>query len=209
MGLNTQCKASDSEPIEMVYKDFDDNGSVDPIMSFYIQGKSYPYVTRDEMLDQMSIMRTRFQDYKSYAEATVTDIFTPEELKDASHLSSNFLKTAYFESNASGKLKEKPLPLAVQSSPVYTITSIDFDQDGKKDLLVCGNSSRARLRFGKYDANYGILLKGDGKGNFNYIPQNKSGFALKGDVRSVLSLGNTLLFGINQQEVKAYKLAGK
>ena len=209
MGLNTQCKASDSEPIEMVYKDFDDNGSVDPIMSFYIQGKSYPYVTRDEMLDQMSIMRTRFQDYKSYAEATVTDIFTPEELKDASHLSSNFLKTAYFESNASGKLKEKPLPLAVQSSPVYTITSLDFDQDGKKDLLFCGNSSRVRLRFGKYDANYGILLKGDGKGNFNYIPQNKSGFALKGDVRSVLSLGNTLLFGINQQEVKAYKLAGK
>jgi len=209
MGLNTQCKASDSEPIEMVYKDFDDNGSVDPIMSFYIQGKSYPYVTRDEMLDQMSIMRTRFQDYKSYAEATVTDIFTPEELKDASHLRSNFLKTAYFESNASGKLKEKPLPLAVQSSPVYTITSLDFDQDGKKDLLFCGNSSRARLRFGKYDANYGILLKGDGKGNFNYIPQNKSGFALKGDVRSVLSLGNTLLFGINQQEVKAYKLAEK
>jgi hypothetical protein len=209
IGLNTQCKASDAEPVEMVYKDFDDNGSVDPIMSFYIQGKSYPYVTRDEMLDQMSIMRTRFQDYKSYAEATVTDIFTPEELKDASHLSSNFLKTAYFENNASGKLKEKTLPLAVQSSPVYTITSLDFDQDGKKDLLFCGNSNRARLRFGKYDANYGILLKGDGKGNFNYIPQNKSGFALKGDVRSVLPLGNMLLFGINQQEVKAYKLAGK
>ncbi len=197
------------QPVEMVYKDFDDNGSIDPIMSFYIQGKSYPYVTRDEMLDQMSIMRTRFQDYKSYAEATVTDIFTPEELKDASHLTSNFLKTAYFESNASGKLKEKSLPLEVQSSPVYTITSVDFDQDGKKDLLFCGNSSRARLRFGKYDANYGTLVKGDGKGNFRYIPQNKSGFALKGDVRSVLAFGNTLLFGINQQEIKAYKIVKK
>ncbi|WP_159468191.1 VCBS repeat-containing protein [Dyadobacter sp. 3J3] len=209
IGLNTQCKASDAEPVEMVYKDFDDNGSVDPIMSFYIQGKSYPYVTRDEMLDQMSIMRTRFQDYKSYADASVTDIFTPEELKDASHLTSNFLKTAYFESNASGKLKEKSLPLEVQSSPIYTITSLDFDQDGKKDLLFCGNSSRARLRFGKYDANYGILVKGDGKGNFKYIPQDKSGFALKGDVRSVLPIGNTLLFGINQQEIKAYKIVKK
>jgi len=209
IGLNTQCKASDAEPVEMVYKDFDDNGSIDPILSFYIQGKSYPYVTRDEMLDQMSIMRTRFQDYKSYAEATLTDIFTKEELEGASHLKSNFLKTAYFESNAAGKLKEKQLPLEVQSSPVYTVTAYDFDQDGKKDLLFCGNSNRARLRFGKYDANYGVLLKGDGKGNFNYVTQNKSGFALKGDVRSVLPIGNTLLFGINQQELKAYKVNKK
>lgn len=205
IGLNTQCKASDAEPVEMVYKDFDDNGSIDPILSFYIQGKSYPYVTRDEMLDQMSIMRTRFQDYKSYAEATLTDIFSKEELEGASHLKSNFLKTAYFESNASGKLAEKTLPLEVQSSPVFTITALDYNQDGKKDLLFCGNSNKARLRFGKYDANYGTLLRGDGKGNFNYISQNRSGFALKGDVRSVVSLGNTLLFGINQQEIKAYK----
>ena len=85
-GLNTQCRASDKEPAELYYKDFDDNGSVDPIFCFYMQGKSYPYVTRDELLDQMSTMRTRFTDYKSYADATLKDIFTPEELKDAQHL---------------------------------------------------------------------------------------------------------------------------
>jgi hypothetical protein len=206
MGLNTQCKASDAEPVEMVYKDFDDNGSVDPIMSFYIQGKSYPYITRDEMLDQMSIMRTRFQDYKSYADATVKEIFTAEELEGAKELKSNYLKSAYFESTANGKFAEKNLPLQVQVSPVYTITSLDYDHDGKKDLLLCGNVSRARLRFGKYDANYGILLRGNGRGQFEYIPQQKSGLALKGDVRSVLSVGNKLLFGINQQEVKAYQI---
>src|SRR5439155_23808142 len=48
MGLNTQCKVSDKEPAEMYYKDFDDNGSVDPILCFYIKDTSYPYVTRDE-----------------------------------------------------------------------------------------------------------------------------------------------------------------
>ena len=69
-GLNTQCRVSDAEPAEMFYKDFDNNGSVDPMLCFYIQHKSYPYVTRDELLDQMSIMRTRFTDYKSYADAT-------------------------------------------------------------------------------------------------------------------------------------------
>ncbi|MDR0793303.1 MAG: hypothetical protein LBE82_08330, partial [Chitinophagaceae bacterium] len=58
-----------------------------------------------------------------------------------------------------------------------------------------------------YDANYGVLLHNDGKGNFNYVPQSQSGFHLKGDVRSVLQLNNLLLFGINQQSLKAYKLS--
>ena len=205
-GLNTQCKASDKEPAEMYYKDFDDNGSIDPILCFYIQGKSYPYVTRDELLDQMSMMRTRFPDYRSYADAGLRDIFTTEELKGVKYLKANYLKTACFESGADGRFHEKNLPWQAQFSPVFTTTTLDYDLDGHKDLLLCGNINQARLRFGKYDANYGILLKGDGKGNFTYMPQNISGFKLKGDVRSVIKMNNKLLFGINQQDIKAYQL---
>jgi hypothetical protein len=205
-GLNTQCKASDKEPAELYYKDFDDNGSVDPILCFYIQHKTYPYVTRDELLDQMSIMRTRFTDYKSYADATLREVFTEEEMKGAKHLQANYLQTVYFESGADGRFHEKALPVQVQFSPIFTITQLDYDKDGNKDLLLCGNINKAKLKFGKSDANYGILLHNDGKGNFNYINQKQSGFHLWGDVRSVLNLDNTLLFGINQKELKAYKL---
>ncbi|WP_277476464.1 VCBS repeat-containing protein [Catalinimonas alkaloidigena] len=206
MGLNTQCKVSDSEPAELFYKDFDDNGSVDPIFCFYIQGQSYPSVTRDELLDQMAMMRTRFPDYDSYADAQLKDIFTEEELEGVQRLQANELKTTYFESNKRGKFKQKELPLVVQSSPVFTINSFDYNQDGNKDLLLSGNISQARLRFGKCDANYGILLEGDGKGNFAYIPQQHSGLEVWGDVRSVIEVNNTLLFGINQAEIKAYKI---
>jgi hypothetical protein len=205
LGLNSQCRASEKEPAEMYYKDFDDNGSVDPILCLYIKDTSYPYVTRDELLDQLSIMRTRFPDYKSYADAGLKDVFTAEELKNANHLQANYLKTACFESGPDGKFHERSLPLQAQFSPVFTITELDYDKDGKKDLLLCGNISHARLRFGKYDANYGILLRGDGKGSFTYVDQQRSGFQLRGDVRSVLALGDTLLFGINQNEIKAYK----
>lgn len=204
-GLNTQCRVSDAEPAEMFYKDFDNNGSVDPMLCFYIQHKSYPYVTRDELLDQMSIMRTRFTDYKSYADATMKEIFSADELRDMKSLKANYLETAFFESGADGKFRLKALPLQAQFSPVYTLTPIDYDKDGKQDLLLCGNSNQARLRFGKYDANYGVLLHNDGKGNFSYIDQRVSGFHLRGDVRSVISLNNTLMFGINQKSVKAYK----
>ncbi len=208
-GENTQCKASDAEPAEMYFKDFDDNGAVDPILCFYIQHKSYPYFTRDELLDQISMMRTRFTDYETFANATLAQIFTPEELKGAGHLQANCFKSIALVSDHTGKLNAVPLPNEAQNSPVFTITALDYDHDGRQDLLVCGNINKARLRFGKYDANYGVLLKGDGKGHFSYIPQWQSGFKIKGDVRSVIQLGNKLLFGINQGSVLAYKPGGQ
>ena len=209
MGLNTQCKVSEAEPAEMYFKDFDDNGSVDPILCFYIQNKSYPYVTRDELLDQMSTMRTRYANYKSFADQTLTDIFTNDDMKGAGHLKADCLNTTYFEMGSEGKFHAKSLPLPAQASPVFTINALDYNKDGKQDLLLCGNINQARLRFGKYDANYGILLKGDGKGNFEYVPQWQSGFRLWGDVRSALQINDTWLFGINQSEIKAYKWGGE
>lgn len=205
-GLNSQCKASDKEPAELYYKDFDHNGSVDPVLCFYIQGKSYPYLTRDELLDQLSIMRTRFTDYKSYADATIQDIFTVEEFRDVNHLRADCLQTMYFERGSNGKFLEKPLPVQAQFSPVHTLTVLDYDNDGNKDLLLCGNANHARLRLGKTDANYGVLLKGDGKGHFTYTGQQQSGLHLRGDVRAVVNIGKTWIFGINQQALKAYKI---
>jgi hypothetical protein len=205
LGLNTQCKVTDKEPAEMYYKDFDDNGSIDPILCFYIQHKSYPYVSRDEMLDQLSMMRARFPDYNSYADATIEKIFTQEEMKGAKHLAANYLATAFFLSDPQGKLHLKQLPVQAQYAPVYTITLIDYDHDGNDDLLLCGNIEHARLHFGKSDANYGMLFKGDGKGNFNYISQQQSGFNLQGDVRAAIKLNKGLLFSLDKDRLKAYK----
>jgi hypothetical protein len=171
-----------------------------------MQGKSYPYVTRDELLEQVSMMRTRFQDYASYSNASLQQIFTPTELSGAGHLSCNYLQTAYFQGGANRKFKEMKLPLEAQYAPVFALAALDYNQDGASDLLLGGNINKARLRFGKADANYGLLLQNDGKGNFTCVPQHKSGFKLTGDVRSILPMNNMVLFGLNQQPVKAYAL---
>ncbi|MEJ7830324.1 MAG: VCBS repeat-containing protein [Segetibacter sp.] len=205
-GLNTQCKASDKEPAEMYYKDFDGNGTIDPVLCFYIQGKSYPFLSKDELVSQVNGMAQKFHYYKDYADAGLKDIFTEEQLKSAKHLKANELATCYFERGNDGRFHKKNLPIETQFSPVFTITALDYNKDGKKGLLLCGNIHHTRLRFGNYDANYGILLKGDGKGNFKYINQEQSGFQLRGDVRSVINIKDKLLFGINQQEVKAYEM---
>jgi hypothetical protein len=89
---------------------------------------------------------------------------------------------------------------------VFSITSLDYDNDSKKDLLICGNIAQARLRFGKYDANYGTLLHNEGNGKFTCIRPERAGFKVWGDVRRVLEINNTFLFGINQKSVKAYKI---
>jgi enediyne biosynthesis protein E4 len=204
LGLNSQCRASESEPAELYYKDFDGDGKIDPILCLYIQHKSYPYVTRDELLDQMSILRSRFPDYKSYADATIGQVFAAEELAGAKILKADHLATALFLSDSSGRVHETSLPIEAQYAPVYTITSLDYDHDGKGDLLLCGNMNHARLRFGKYDANYGVLLHGDGKGTFRYVEQSVSGFNLRGDVRGVEQLNDVWLFSMDKGLLKAY-----
>ncbi|PHN01513.1 VCBS repeat-containing protein [Flavilitoribacter nigricans] len=204
IGTNTQFRVSSEEPAEIYFADFDDNGSVDPIFCFYIQGKSYPYVTRDEMLGQLSGLRSRYTTYKDYADLTIGDIFATEELRDAKRLEANRMETTLFLSG-SGKFEPAALPVEAQFAPVYTVTVLDYNADGNKDLLLCGNNSHAKLRLGRFDANYGILLEGDGRGGFRYIDQQTSGFAIKGDVRSVVELDNTLLFGLSEGPVKAYR----
>lgn len=205
IGTNTQFRMSEEEPAELYYADFDDNGSVDPIFCFYIQGKSYPYVTRDEMLGQLSGLRSRYTTYKDYADLSIGDIFATEELRNARRLEANYMETALFLSGAGTKFRPAALPAEAQYAPVYTITVLDYDQDGHQDLLLCGNNTHAKLRLGRFDANYGLLLKGNGRGDFEYIDQKTSGFALKGDVRSVIQLGDMLLFGMSEGPVKAYR----
>ena len=163
-------------------------------------------MTRKELITQLSRMEQRFPTFESYADATIYEVFTKDELKDAHHLSVNHALTTYFEMGPEGKFIIKPLPIEAQYAPVYTITSLDFNNDGNLDLLLCGNINNARIRFGKYDANYGLLLEGDGQGNFKTIPQYLSGFKLKGDVRSVIQIGDNLVFGINKDVIRAYHL---
>jgi len=205
-GLNTQFRASDKEPLDLYAKDFDQNGSVDPIFSFYIQGKKYPYVTRDELVSQLPAMRKRFANFKSYADITMDELFQESALADAYHLSATYMATTCFLSNATGKLIPAELPVEAQFSPVYTIDVLDVNADGQKDLLLCGNNSHSKIRLGKYDANYGVLLEGNGKGQFRYIPQYQSGLNLWGDIRSTIRINNNIYFGRTSKSLVAYTL---
>lgn len=211
IGLNTQLKASADEPIELVYKDFDKNGSIDPILTYYIQGAAYPFAGRDELLDQMYSMRSKYTDYASYSKARLNTMFSKSELKDAATLSATTLESVYLE-NREGKFTSRALPHAAQFAPVYAMTTVDYDKDGNMDVVVAGNQSSIRIRMGVIDANFGQLYKGDGKGNFTYVGQPASGLRLTGDTKSLQMIqaqGHVyLLVGTNNVGISAYKMTG-
>ena len=205
-GSNTHFQVSDNEPAEIYFKDFDQNGSVDPFFCYYNNGKSYPYLNRDELVGQLAQFRSKFTSYEQYANTQLKDIFSNEELETAGHLQASNLKTSLFLSSSNGKYQKQALPIEAQYAPVNAIAVLDYDKDDAADVLLCGNNSHTRLRMGKLDSNYGFLLKGNGLGNFQYIPQAESGFRIKGDVQSILQLDNILYFGLNQKPLEAYEL---
>jgi enediyne biosynthesis protein E4 len=97
--------------------------------------------------------------------------------------------------------------LEAQYAPIHSILSFDANGDDKKDLLLAGNNSFTRIRYGRYDACHGVLLLGDGKGNFSYQNQLKSGLKIRGDVRSavVLKEQKTVILGLNDAVAELWK----
>lgn len=204
-GLNSQLKASNSESAELYFKDFDGNGSIDPVLSFYIQGKRYPYITKEELGQQMPSFNAKYATYESFSNVTTDELFSKDDLKSAERLEANTLETMCFLSNADGKFDLMKLPVQVQYAPVHAISITDVNNDGNQDVLLFGNNSHTKLRLGKHDANYGTLLLNDGKGNFRYVNQHQSGFNIRGDVRSVLEINSILFLGINGGKLRAFK----
>src|SRR6185295_15490641 len=136
-----------------------------------------PMASRDESLDQIISLRRKFTSYDEYAHASLKDILAPEQIQQAQQSEAVCFETSYLQ-NEGDHFEFKSLPAEAQFAPVFAITSLDYDGDGNQDLLLAGNMQHVRIRFGKYDANYGVLLKGDGKGNFTYIPQTQSGLSI-------------------------------
>lgn len=211
-GLNGPFRVDDQQPSELVFKDFDASGTVDPILCAFIQGRPYPYLSRDELLRQLPDRGRRFPNYKAFASAGLSDIFSAEELAGASRLRANRLTTTLLLSGPGGALRETALPMEAQYTPVFTVVCHDFTGDGYPDLVLGGNITHARLRMGQYDASYGTLLRNDGKGQFEAVALPQSGLQITGDVRSMLVLEPSLhppslLVGINGQELRTYQFS--
>jgi hypothetical protein len=175
LGLNTRYRATADAPLRCYAKDFDKNGSIDPVMAFDENGKIYPLVQRDPLVKQMPSLKKNFLHFKDYAAATVEQIFSKKELDEALNLVAYQLETCWWE-NRGGKFIRHTLPIQAQWSPVFGIVAQDINGDGNPDLLMAGNKFGMEVETNRCDAGTGAFFAGDGKGNFTWVNNSLSGF---------------------------------
>src|SRR2546422_621436 len=188
LGLNTRLHASDSEPVTMYVKDFNGTGPFEQIISVYNQGTSYPIAMRDELLGALPSLKARYPRYKDYANQTVRDIFSPQQLAGAIFKQTRTFATTLVRNNGDGSFTMVPLPREAQLAPVYGILAGDFDRDGTTDLLLAGNFEGLQPSIGPMMSSYGLFQHGDGRGNFTPVRATESGFFVPGQARDIQRL---------------------
>lgn len=202
-GLNSRLKTTDEVPLRMYFADFDENGSVDPIVTFPIQGKEYPLFSRDELAGQMYRKKALFSDYESFSTADISAILNKDELSKAEIISAETLETQLFTLK-NGKFESVEIPFSVQFSPVNSAISM-LGYHGKMDLLLFGNIDNPRLKIGKIAANQGLLIKMDkATGTWRAASQSESGFNLKGEVTQARKVGSTIWIGTRNEGLKSF-----
>jgi hypothetical protein len=102
VGLNTRYRASAQEPLCVHASDYNKDGRLDPVMSYYNQGERYIFHSRDDLIDQINSMRGRFHSYASYAKATFAQSFLPQELAPAYVLCAERMESSYVENLGGG-----------------------------------------------------------------------------------------------------------
>ena len=218
VGLNSFYKASKQYPVYITAKDFDMNGSYDAFPSLFLpssnenpEKKEYPAHLRDDVNKQLVSMRRKFQNYNSYANATMNEIFTPNERKDVLRLKANTLKSVYVRNDGEGKFIMTALPLEAQVSVLCGMVVEDFDGDGNLDVVINGNDYGADVSIGRFDALNGLFMQGDGKGNF--IPQSilQSGIYIPGNGKALVlskssSEKNLLIASQNKGPLKVFEV---
>lgn len=189
-GLNSRISANIDEPCTIYAKDFDDNGSYDAVLGYYIMGKCYPMYHRDQLIDQMPMFRKKYYRYKMYSGRTMDELFTPAQMSGMDIYKANCFASGILVNDGKGNFTFQPFPEMAQLSTVNDILYDDFDGDSIKDILVCGNNNDADVGTGNYDAMAALLLTGDGKGNFRAVKGAFSGLNITGEVRRMIELND-------------------
>ena len=185
LGLNSWIRGSRTEPARLYLGDFAHNGTLVQILTVYRHGVSYPLAGRDELIQAIPALRNRYPTYASFGASRIEDIIPKKDLRGggARVLEADSFASAVALNRGDGTFALRALPTEAQFAPIYAALAGDFDGDGKTDLVTAGNFYGVTPLEGRYDASYGLFMKGDGRGGLTSVDMEASGLALEGQVR--------------------------
>jgi len=188
-GLNSRIRADTLHPAQLITADFNKNGQTECIPVYYkTDGKAYPYWLKGEMEKEIPQLKKKFLQFKSYAGKQFSEMYSAEELKQATILTVNETRSVVFLNDGKGNFTKQALPLQAQLSPVYATVVYDMNGDGLPDIFMAGNFYGLKPQTGRFDASYGTLLLGDRQHRFQYISPKESGLFIRGEVRDARML---------------------
>lgn len=184
VGQNCLFTPNPGKPLECYVADFDDNGSLDPLMFRYVNDKRVPTRGRSTIIAHMPTMTRSFTTYASYAKADIDDILTEEQKETATHLVAREFSSGLLR-NTGGRFVFEPFPLIAQAAPIRDMLPTDIDGDGDLDLLAVGNSRIADGDNIGFDSGMGLAMRNDGNATFTPLLASQSGFWVKREARKI------------------------
>ncbi|WP_108805024.1 VCBS repeat-containing protein [Aquimarina sp. Aq107] len=211
-GLNSIYQCSTESPSKMYINDFDNNGTVEQIITQTIDGKDVPIHLKKEITAQINILKKQNLKFSEYATKAINELFSKEVLDNTTIKTVNNFASIVAYNIGDNNFEIKELPKETQLSCICDVETEDVNKDGNIDLIIAGNNYNFKPQFSRLDASRGNVLLGDGKGNFEN--QKYSGFSVEDEVRAMHWLENKsgekyLLVGINNQMPKIFKMNTK
>ena len=184
-GRNTKYHPSCSDPARIYHGDFDDSGKGQIIEAKVKKGTMLPVRGKSCSQNAMPFIRSKFPTYKAFAEQKLVDIYPEDKLAHALKLEANTLDSALLINDGKGHFEFKSLPAIAQASPTFGTSIVDLNGDSHPDLVLAQNFHGPQRETGRYDGGLGLVLLGDGKGEFEPLWPNVSGFSIKADATAL------------------------
>ena len=209
VGKNIKFKASKENRFKVFANDFDDNGTLDVVLSSKYNGEYVPARGRECSSQQMPFITDKFKTYNEFANATLTDVYG-EKLETSVALEASEFRSVILMNKGGGLFEKQVLPERAQFFPVLDMEAIDVNQDGLEDLVAVGNIYDTEVETPRLDCGTGLVLLSDGKGGFKPLEWSESGLFISEDIKSMVrvSLGSSehLLMGINNGSTRSVRL---
>ncbi|MDF1699374.1 MAG: VCBS repeat-containing protein, partial [Saprospiraceae bacterium] len=127
LGLNYKYQASEEETFDVYASDYDKNGKLDIVLGYYEEGVQYPLRGRQCSAEQIPAIKQKYKDYNTFAEATLIDVYTEQDLSKSTHYKAYTFATSYIQNNGEEAAQVIKLPNAVQLSSINDIIPYDFN----------------------------------------------------------------------------------
>ncbi|HEA21700.1 MAG TPA: hypothetical protein ENH87_12365 [Pricia antarctica] len=213
LGLNYKYKTSPEAPFDIYYNDFDKNGESDIVLGYYNKDKHFPLRGFSCSSEQIPGLKDKIQKYDLFASMELEEVYGKKGLENSLHLTTDSFASSFIENMGNGSFKIRELPNLAQLSNINDLLVNDFNNDSFLDVLVVGNLYASEIETPRSDAGTGLLLLGDGKGNFEPITAMKSGFYASGDAKQirVLSKGEAkvILVANNNNTLQIFDIKTK